>query len=48
MGARGGRPTAFDRFRYRQRNQVERLMNRRKQFRAVSTRYDALALPRLP
>lgn len=39
-GARGGRPPAFDRGRYRERNQVERLMNRRKQFRAVATRYD--------
>ena len=43
-GARGGRPPAFDRVRYRQRNQVERLMNRRKQFRAVATRFDKLAV----
>ena len=43
-GARGGRPPAFDRIRYRQRNQVERLMNRRKQFRAVATRFDKLAV----
>jgi transposase len=43
-GARGGRPPAFDRVRYRNRNQVERLMNRRKQFRAVATRFDKLAL----
>jgi transposase len=42
-GARGGRPPAFDRVRYRSRNQVERLMNRRKQFRAVATRFDKLA-----
>jgi transposase len=42
-GTRGGRPPAFDRERYRQRNQVERLMNRRKQFRAVATRFDKLA-----
>jgi transposase len=43
-GARGGRPPAFDRERYRQRNRVERLMNRRKQFRAVATRFDKLAV----
>jgi hypothetical protein len=29
---------------YRNRNQVERLMNRRKQFRAVATRFDRLAV----
>src|SRR5919108_5990162 len=44
-GSRGGRPPTFDRQRYRQRNQVERLMNRRKQFRAVATRLDKLADP---
>ena len=38
------RPPVFDRERYRQRNQVERLMNRRKQFRAVATRFDKLAV----
>jgi transposase len=43
-GARGGRPPASDRVRYRERNQVERLMNRRKQFRAVATRFDKLAV----
>ena len=43
-GARGGRPPAVDRVRYRNRNQVERLMNRRKQFRAVATRFDKLAV----
>jgi transposase len=42
-GPRGGRPPAFDRVHYRNRNQVERLMNRRKQFRAVATRFDKLA-----
>ena len=42
-GAAGGRPPTFDRVRYRNRNQVERLMNRRKQFRAVATRFDKLA-----
>jgi transposase len=42
-GARGGGHRSFDQVRYEQRNQVERLMNRRKQFRAVATRYDKLA-----
>jgi transposase len=42
--AGGGRPPSFDQVRYRQRNQVERLMNRRKQFRAVATRFDKLAV----
>jgi transposase len=40
--SRGGRPPDFDTDRYRNRNLVERLMNRRKQFRAVATRYDKL------
>jgi transposase len=43
-GSRGGRPPSFDRERYKRRNQVERLMNRRKQFRAVATRYDKLGV----
>ena len=42
-GSRGGRPPTFDSDRYKDRNQVERLMNRRKQFRAVATRFDKLA-----
>ncbi len=42
-GSTGGRPPDFDRQAYRQRNRVERLMNRRKQFRALATRYDKLA-----
>jgi len=42
-GSHGGRPPLFRAERYRQRNIIERLMNRRKQFRAVATRYDKLA-----
>ncbi|GAA2016845.1 hypothetical protein GCM10009799_51190 [Nocardiopsis rhodophaea] len=42
-GSAGGRPPSFDRQAYRRRNRVERLMNRRKQFRALATRYDKLA-----
>ncbi|WP_371871180.1 IS5 family transposase [Phytohabitans rumicis] len=42
-GSRGGRPPTFRPTRYRDRNTIERLMNRRKQFRAVATRYDKLA-----
>jgi len=45
-GGRGGRLPRVDRVRYRQRNQVERLMNRRKQFRAVATRYDTQSMMR--
>jgi len=39
-GQRAGRPPAFDPQRYRQRNVVERCINKLKQFRAVATRYD--------
>jgi len=42
-GSRGGRPPNFDSDRYKTRNNVERLMNRRKQFRGVATRFDKLA-----
>ena len=35
-------PFAYDKQRYRQRNRVERLVSRLKQFRAVATRYDKL------
>jgi transposase len=38
-GSAGGRPPAFDREMYRQRNLVERCFNRLKQFRAFATRY---------
>jgi transposase len=37
------RGVRFDRDAYRERNRIERLINRLKQFRAVATRYDKLA-----
>jgi transposase len=43
-GKVGGRPPAFNAEHYKRRNQVERGFNRRKQFRAVATRYDKLAM----
>lgn len=39
-GSRGGRPPAFDQTRYRQRNTVERCVNKLRAARAVGTRYD--------
>jgi transposase len=39
-GRAGGRPPAFDRERYKERNTVERCFGKLKQFRAVATRYD--------
>jgi transposase len=39
-GRAGGRPPGFDAGRYKERNTVERCLNKRKQFRAVATRYD--------
>ncbi|WP_406517421.1 IS5 family transposase [Streptomyces sp. NBC_00134] len=39
-GSNGGRPPAFDKERYKQRNVVERCFNALKQYRAIATRYD--------
>lgn len=39
-GSAGGRPPAFDPERYKERNTVERCVNKLKNFRAVATRYD--------
>jgi transposase len=39
-GRRGGRPPAFDPQRYKDRNTVERCINKLKLCRAVATRYD--------
>ena len=39
-GSAGGRPLAFDRARYKERNTVERCFGELRQFRAVATRYD--------
>ena len=40
LGSKGGRPPAFDRDIYKERNTVERCFNKLRQFRAVATRYD--------
>ncbi len=42
-GSRGGRPLAFDREAYKQRNTVERCINRLKQWRGIATRYEKTA-----
>ena len=42
-GRRGGRPPAFDRAAYRQRNVAERCINRLKQWRGLAMRTDKLA-----
>jgi transposase len=38
------RGVRFDRLAYAERNRIERLINRLKQFRAIATRYDKLAV----
>lgn len=42
-GSAGGRPPAFDKDVYRERNTVERAFNRLKHWRAIATRYDKYA-----
>ncbi|MFJ6485396.1 IS5 family transposase [Streptomyces sp. NPDC091682] len=42
-GSRGGRPPAFDREADKQRNTVERCINRLKQWRGIATRYEKTA-----
>ncbi|MFE3646203.1 IS5 family transposase [Streptomyces sp. NPDC059169] len=42
-GSKGGRPTGFDKDKYKRRNEVERTINLLKNFRAVATRYDKRA-----
>jgi transposase len=42
-GSRGGRPLAFDRETHKQRNTVERCINRLKQWRGIATRYEKTA-----
>lgn len=42
-GSQGGRPTGFDKAIYRRCNEVERTINRLKNFRAIATRFDKRA-----
>ena len=43
-GAKGGRPPAFDKEAYKRRNVIERCFQTFKQWRAIATRYDKLAI----
>jgi transposase len=42
-GSRGGRPCRFSREEYRERNWIERLINRLKRWRRIATRYEKRA-----
>jgi transposase len=42
-GSLGGRPPVFDREAYKQRNTVERCINRLKHWRGIATRYEKTA-----
>lgn len=42
-GGKGGRPTGFDKDKYKRRNEVERTINLLRGFRAVAMRYDKRA-----
>ncbi len=42
-GSKGGRPAGFDKTIYKRGSEVERTINRLKNFRAVATRYDKRA-----
>lgn len=44
LGSAGGRPPAFDAEAYKQRNSVERCINRLKQWRGLAMRTDKLAI----
>ncbi len=44
LGAKGGRPPGFDKEAYKRRNVIERCFEAFKQWRAIATRYDKLAV----